>query len=72
MRDGDFLTLLSPDQVALEIQSGALALVGPPLDGLQRVIGVTTRATWRPTELQARFLTLLDDASTQNKVPEIQ
>jgi DNA-binding transcriptional LysR family regulator len=57
--DGDFLTLLSPDQVALEIDSGVLAVIGAPLEHTRRDIGVTTRADWRPTEVQGRFVALL-------------
>jgi len=72
LRDGDFLTLLSPDQIASEVRAGILALVGPPLGGMQRAIGVTTRTSWRPTETQARFLTLLGEAALQNTLPEIQ
>jgi LysR family transcriptional regulator of gallate degradation len=63
LRDGDFLTMLSPDQVALEIDSGMLATVGPELESSGRVIGVTTRAGWRPTRVQARFLEVLGDCA---------
>lgn len=59
LRESDFLTLLSPDQVALEIDSGMLAMIGPELESSGRVIGVTTRAGWRPTRVQARFLEVL-------------
>lgn len=60
LRDSDCLTLLSPDQVALEVESGMLATIATPDDLPSRLIGVTTRADWRPTPLQARFLDLLD------------
>ncbi|MEG3085984.1 LysR family transcriptional regulator [Sphingomonas sp. PB4P5] len=63
LRDGDFLTMLSPDQVALEIASGMLATVGPELASSGRVIGVTTRAGWRPTRVQARFLDVLRECA---------
>ena len=59
LRDSDFLTLLSPDQIALEVESGMLAAIEVPAGLPSRVIGVTTRAGWRPTPLQARFLDLL-------------
>ena len=64
LREGDFLTMLSPDQVALEIASGMLATVGPELASSGRVIGVTTRSGWRPTRVQARFLSVLRDHAT--------
>ena len=32
LRESDFLTLLSPDQVALELESGMLAAIGAPLE----------------------------------------
>jgi DNA-binding transcriptional LysR family regulator len=65
LRESDFLTLLSPDQVALEIDSGVLATVGPILASGGRVIGVTTRAGWRPTQLQARFLAALTEIAAE-------
>jgi DNA-binding transcriptional LysR family regulator len=60
LRDSDFLTLLSPDQVAMEVETGILAIIDTPLTLPDRRIGVTTRAGWRPTPLQARFLDLLE------------
>ena len=65
LRESDFLTLLSPDQVALEIDSGVLATVGPILASGGRVIGVTTRAGWRPTQLQTRFLAALAEIAAE-------
>lgn len=59
LTDGDFLTLLSPDQVALQIRSGMLARIGAPLDHSRRVVGITTRRSWQPTAIQRRFLELL-------------
>ncbi len=71
LRDSDFLTLLSPDQVALEIESEVLAAIGAPLEGTLRTIGVTTRAGWRPTAMQALFLDILK-RSAPPAVPENQ
>ncbi|RYY45108.1 MAG: LysR family transcriptional regulator [Sphingomonadales bacterium] len=65
LRDSDFLTLLSPEQVLLEIEAGMLARIGGPLAGTVRTIGVTTRAGWRPTLAQSRFLALLDEQGLQ-------
>jgi LysR family transcriptional regulator, regulator for genes of the gallate degradation pathway len=53
---GDYLTLLSPEQVGVELRTGMLALVGPSLDDHVRTIGITRRADWRPTPAQERFI----------------
>lgn len=52
----DFLTLLSPDQVAVELEAGWLTRIVDAPGDVSRTIGVTTRADWRPTGLQRRFL----------------
>jgi DNA-binding transcriptional LysR family regulator len=70
LRDSDFLTLLSPDQVALEISAGILTTIGPPLAESSRTIGITTREDWRPTTAQARFLALIE--TTSSGIQEIQ
>jgi DNA-binding transcriptional LysR family regulator len=53
----DALTLLSPDQVALELQSKWLAIVAKT--PLTRTIGLIHRADWRPTPAQRRFIDTL-------------
>lgn len=63
LRQSDLLTLLSRDQVDLEIASGVLVSIGPPPLEDARTIGVTTRADWQPTPSQARFLSLLEAAT---------
>ncbi|WP_066801337.1 LysR family transcriptional regulator [Sphingomonas soli] len=65
LRDSDFLTLLSPDQVGIEIETGMLTRIGGELPGTVRTIGVTTRAGWRPTLAQNRFLDLLNEQGLQ-------
>lgn len=60
---GDFLTLLSPAQVALEVASGVLVQIGAPLGDSARTIGIITRRGWRPTGSQRRFLDLLGELS---------
>ncbi|MDE2619993.1 MAG: LysR family transcriptional regulator [Sphingomonadales bacterium] len=54
--DSDLLTLLSPDQVAVELEAGWLVALGDAPAGHGRTIGITTRASWRPTAVQAEFL----------------
>ena len=58
--DSDFLTLLSPDQVAAELAAGWLAKICDAPGSLDRTIGITTRRGWRPTALQRAFLDLVN------------
>ena len=60
--DSDCLTLLSPDQIALEVEAGLLRVICTPPGDVTRTIGITTRGGWRPTTLQARFVDLLRDS----------
>jgi len=60
MLDSDFLTLLSPDQVAVELEAGWLAQIVPPPLRLSRTIGTTVRAGWKPTPAQRAFLALVN------------
>jgi DNA-binding transcriptional LysR family regulator len=55
----DFLTLLSPDQVALELKAGWLSKICEAPPSLRRTIGITTRSGWRPTAMQQAFLDIL-------------
>ena len=54
--DSDFLTLLSLDQVSVELEAGWLVPLATAPAGLERTIGVTTRASWRPTTVQDEFI----------------
>jgi LysR family transcriptional regulator of gallate degradation len=72
LRERDYLTLLSPDQIALEIDSGVLATVGPPLEESERVIGITTRAGWRPTTVQTLFLEALADIAHRLRTQDFE
>lgn len=60
LMDSDFLTLLSPDQVAVELEAGWLRRICDAPPGLVRRIGLTTRANWRPTARQGSFVELLN------------
>lgn len=60
--ESDFLTLLSPDQVAVELEARWLAKICDAPEGLTRTIGVTTRTGWRPTTMQQHFLDALHAA----------
>lgn len=70
LRDSDLLTLLSPDQVALEVDTGMLAVIGAPLAGSVRTIGLTTRAGWRPSAAQQRLIALIDHVAENVGIPE--
>ena len=54
----DNLTLLSPDQVSVELAAGVLAAAPPPVT-VRRTIGIASRVGWRPTAAQATFLAML-------------
>jgi len=60
---GDYLTILSPRQAAVEIAQGLMVPLEIPLTGSARPIGITTRADWMPTPTQARFLDLVRGAA---------
>lgn len=55
----DFLTLLSPDQIAVELEAGWLVPIAETPARMSRTIGISTRTGWRPTALQAAFVTQL-------------
>lgn len=59
---GDYLTLLSVDQLRVELDSGMLADIGPAPGEISRTIGLTSRADWRPTRLQQQFMTAIERA----------
>jgi len=58
--DSDFLTMLSPAQVTVELEAGWLEQLAELPTKLGRTIGVTTRASWRPTLVQREFLDELE------------
>lgn len=57
--DSDFLTLLSADQVSVELEAGWLVVIGDAPGDVSRTIGISTREDWRPTALQSRFIATL-------------
>lgn len=58
----DALTLLSPAQLAVELQAGVLATLPTPTP-VKRTIGITTREGWRPTAPQDTFMALLREVA---------
>jgi len=67
LAEGDWLTLLSPEQVGRELADGHLAILMAETEGAARTIGVTTRAGWRPSGAQAAFLTVLKTRAETRK-----
>ena len=68
LRKSDFLTLLSPDQVAVELEAGWLTKICEAPGNLERMIGTTTRAGWRPTAMQSSFLEVLHGVASTIKL----
>jgi DNA-binding transcriptional LysR family regulator len=69
--DSEYLTLLSPDQVAVELEAGWLARIGDAPGDPSRTIGITTRAEWRPTRLQARMVAAIEAEAEQLRAEQI-
>ncbi|KMS56326.1 LysR family transcriptional regulator [Novosphingobium barchaimii LL02] len=63
MMGGNSLALLSPDQVQVEIEAGWLSELARLPAQFARTIGMTTRASLRPTEVQAEFFADLEAAA---------
>jgi LysR family transcriptional regulator, regulator for genes of the gallate degradation pathway len=61
------LTLLSRDQLAVELDAGLLVELCPAPSDLKRTIGISTRAGWRPTVFQSAFFDALVDAAKLSK-----
>lgn len=59
---GDFLTLLSPDQVWVELAAGLLQVIERAAVPATRTIGISTRMGWRPTPEQRDMIALLHTA----------
>ncbi|PCI53336.1 MAG: LysR family transcriptional regulator [Alphaproteobacteria bacterium] len=59
------LTLLSPDQVAVELEAGWLVQICAVPEWMQREIGITYRAGWHPTPAQSYIIELLKLHSNQ-------
>jgi DNA-binding transcriptional LysR family regulator len=68
LRKSDFLTLLSPDQVAVELEAGWLTLICEAPQNLERTIGFTTRTGWRPTAVQTDFMQCIEATANSIKL----
>ena len=54
--EGDYVTIISLNQVRHELEHGTLVALPVALPNNSRPIGLTFRTGWRPTATQARFL----------------
>jgi LysR family transcriptional regulator, regulator for genes of the gallate degradation pathway len=63
LMEGDHLMLSSMNQVHYELQAGMLVALPHPAGRIVRSIGLTVRRDWRPTQAQARLLTILRETS---------
>jgi DNA-binding transcriptional LysR family regulator len=68
----DLLTLLSPDQIAVELETSMLVRIDLDLPGSIRTIGLSTRHGWRPTRAQQRLIDLLHRASVETRLQKNQ
>jgi DNA-binding transcriptional LysR family regulator len=68
----DLLTLLSPDQISVELEAQMLVRIDVDLPGSVRTIGLTTRHGWRPTAAQQHLVDLIHQASTETRLHENQ
>jgi LysR family transcriptional regulator of gallate degradation len=72
LTSANFLTVLAPDQAALQIRSGLLAQIGQPLSNSRVMMGITTRHSWRPATAQRRFIAMLEEAGRLSSAAEIR
>jgi LysR family transcriptional regulator of gallate degradation len=63
LAQSEFLTLASPRQVELPIQTKRLTQLGGVIEGSTRSVGIITRKSWRPTLTERRFMRLLAEAA---------
>jgi hypothetical protein len=66
--NGDWLTLMSRDQILLERTAGLLAEIEAPGKVLRRRIVLTRREDWRPTSLQADLVEMAHRLARERRV----
>ena len=62
----DHAAVLSAQQVETEVASGTLKIMGPPLTGSTRAIGIATRRRFVPTHMQTFFLQAVRAVGNRN------
>jgi DNA-binding transcriptional LysR family regulator len=70
--ESDLLTLLSPDQIAVELEAGMLERIECDLPLGLRTIGLTTRRDWLPTAPQRQLIGMLHDAAIATRLHKNQ
>ncbi|WP_114952756.1 LysR family transcriptional regulator [Sphingosinicella terrae] len=70
--EGEFLTLLSPNQIRDDLAAGSLVAISGAIEETRRPIGLTTRAGWRPPPAQAAFMALLRDMAVDSTLRGIE
>ncbi len=63
---GDYVTIMSLNQMKLEHELGLIAALPVELENNMRPIGLTFRKGWHPTPAQSRFLDLVRDQCHDN------
>lgn len=71
LAQSEFLTLASPRQVELPLQTKRLAQVGGFIRGSTRSLGIITRNGWRPTPGERRFMQLVAEAARSSRAAPI-
>ena len=61
--ESDRVMLLSAHQIHYELASGELAVCNHPLGPVVRAIGLTMRADWRPTPVQAQLVAAIRESA---------
>lgn len=61
--ESDMLSLLSHDQLRVEVEGGLIVAIPPPIE-VARAIGITTRRDWKPTASQRAMHAILRDVAS--------
>jgi LysR family transcriptional regulator of gallate degradation len=68
--NSEIAALLPARQVKVEVVNGLLAVCPISLSGTNREIGLTMRKDWQPTQIQKRFLQIIEQHYGTNKISE--
>lgn len=71
LAQSQFLTLASPRQVELPMQTRRLAQINVRLNNSVRSVGIITRKSWQPTATELHFIQLLKYASSSSEATPI-
>ncbi len=71
LMQGDYVTIMSRRQMAVELEQGILVPLNVPLPDNLRPIGLTYRKNWHPTPTQRRLLDLIREASSSSEQKQL-